>query len=359
MNDGYVLVVVNPFKGTYSAVDIAARFASAASAEGVEVRIIPGSDGGDGLLDALRWAAVVRRTTTYEVHGVTGAALPVVVGWIDGGTAVVESSAVIGLRLAGKLDRNPMEACTRGLGELVLSASQDGATSIYIGLGGSASTDGGLGLGAAFGFVPLDGSGRALPPVGASLLEVRAFEDGRVPDPEIVALVDVNNPLTGPRGARVYAGQKGADREQEELFDRGLRQLVTVLGPNYAALATQPGAGAAGGLGFGVLAFAGGTLVEGAPWVLQQLRFEPLLEGAKGVVTAEGRFDATSLEGKLTGEVIARAQVAGIPTALVAPRANGVPDGVMEESGGGWWDEVEIEARARRVLRRLNRLPGD
>jgi len=359
MKDGYLLVVVNPFKGTYSAVDVAARFAAAASAESVDVRIIPGSDGGDGLLDTLRWAGVVRRTTSYEVHAVTREAITVAVGWIDDGTAVIESSAVIGLRLTAKLDRNPMEVSTRGLGELIWSVIRDGASTVYVGLGGSASTDGGLGLGEAFGFVPLDGAGKLLPAVGASLPRLHTFKGGTVPGRQIVALVDVNNPLTGPRGARVYARQKGADAEQEELFDRGLQRLVTVLGPTYAELATRPGAGAAGGLGFGVLAFAGGGLVQGAPWVLEQVHFEDLLRGTRGVVTAEGRFDATSLEGKLTGEVMGRALAAGVPTALVSPRATGVPDGVMEETGGGWWDGVEIEARARRVLRRLVRLPED
>lgn len=358
MSDGYLLVVVNPFKGTYSAVDVAARFAAAATAEAIDVQIIPGSDGGDGLLDTLRWAGIVRRATSYEVRGVTGAQITVAVGWIDDETAVIESSAVIGLRLTAKLDRNPMEASTRGLGQLIQRVIQDGAATVYVGLGGSATTDGGLGLGEAFGFVARDVRGATLPAVGASLPSLYTLDVGTPPARDIVALVDVNNPLTGPRGARVYAAQKGADPEQEEVLDRGLRHLVTVLGPSYAELATRPGAGAAGGLGFGVLAFAGGALVQGAPWVLEQIRFEELLGGARGVITAEGGFDATSLEGKLTGEVMERALAAGLPTALVSPRASGVPDGVLEETGGGWWDSVEIETRARRVLRRLSRLPG-
>jgi glycerate kinase len=197
-----------------------------------------------------------------------------------------------------------------------------------------------------------------LPEGGGALADLERIDRGSRPPAELVALADVRNPLTGPAGARIYAAQKGADSAAEERLARGVDRLVEVTqGLGSKELALRGGAGAAGGLGFGVMLFGGGSLVSGAQWVLDRLRFDEVLAGAVGVLTGEGAFDATSLQGKLTGEVLERAARAGVPTGLLAPSADSVPAGTVVESGGGPWDVREFERRANRAMRRLLRLP--
>jgi glycerate kinase len=167
----------------------------------------------------------------------------------------------------------------------------------------------------------------------------------------------VRNPLTGEAGARVYAPQKGASPDEVERLARGLERLAAVaLAQGEGAPPEAPGSGAAGGLGFGLLLFGGGVLRPGAEWVLQAVGFAQALEQAALVVVGEGAFDSTSLEGKLTGEVMRRAATARVPVLLLAPRANSVPDGVLVESGGGAWSAADLERRAAEAVDRALRL---
>jgi glycerate kinase len=183
------------------------------------------------------------------------------------------------------------------------------------------------------------------------------LDAGAPPSLEVTGLVDVGNRLTGPDGARVYAAQKGASAEAAKRLDHGLHRLAQVLGDRGRDWAGREGSGAAGGLGFGILAFAGGRLERGAPWLLDRTGFDGLLDRADAVLTGEGGFDATSLAGKLTGEVIRRACDVGKPVGLLAPTAAGVPDGVVVESGGGRWDAAELTRRTTMLAQRLVRLP--
>jgi glycerate kinase len=280
------------------------------------------------------------------------------VGWLDAATGVIESRLVCGLSLLSYAERNPMLATTRGLGELISQVVADGARQLYVGLGGSATMDGGVGMARAWGWTPRGVGGEPLPEGGGALAALERIDRGSRPAAELIALADVRNPLTGPAGARIYAAQKGADSAAEECLAQGVDRLVEAtqdLGSKELAL--RDGAGAAGGLGFGLTLFGGGGLVPGAGWVLDRLRFAEVLAGAVGVLTGEGAFDATSLQGKLTGEVLQRAARAGVPTGLLAPSAESVPDGTVVESGGGQWDAGELERRASRAVRRLLRLP--
>jgi len=231
-----------------------------------------------------------------------------------------------------------------------------GAQAVLVGLGGSATMDGGMGMARAWGAVPSGPDGTELDEGGGALHRLAQLTPGTRPAVEVVGLCDVANPLLGPRGARVFARQKGASPDGEDLLHLGLERLVAIAGG--ADLAEEPGSGAAGGLGFGLRRFAGATLAPGAPWVLDRLGFADALRGAAVVVTGEGAFDRTSLEGKLSGVVLARGEAAGVARVLVAPSAEQVPAGTVVECGGDRWDLKELEDRTYRAVGHTLRLLG-
>jgi glycerate kinase len=350
-----VVAVAQAFKETLGASDVAEAYRAAAREEGIEAVVLVGSDGGDDLLESLRPQVI--RETSFPATGPLGNPVRAPVCWLDHESAVIESRLVCGLALVPQEHRDPSRTTTRGLGELILGAADAGARRLYVGLGGSATMDGGMGMARAWGWTPRDGAGDPLGDGGGELVRLAAVDVGRCPPVEVVGLADVRSPLCGDDGAWVFAGQKGASVEEAAALDRGLRRLAAVLGEAGAAWAEEPGAGAAGGLGFGILAFAGGRVTPGASWVLSRLGFEAALENASAVIVGEGGFDATSTRGKLTGEVIRAAARAGIPTGLLAPTAADVPPGVLVESGRGRWDAAELERRARTLMRRMLRLP--
>jgi len=366
---------------------------------------IPLSDGGPGLLDALaavggeRPAAGNREppadvraapepaTTRIERVPITGPLGDPAEGrilWLPGGEAVIESADGCGLHLLGER-RAPLEAHTRGVGELLARALEGGAAAVRVGLGGSASTDGGTGLARAFGWRFLDADGRELPPGGGALTRLARIEPGRRPGPageraaaagagaagsrgpggppagaEIVALSDVTTPLIGMRGAaRTFGPQKGADREQVGRLVEGLERLAERiagdLGPEAAELTGIPGSGAAGGLGAGLAVFLGARIVPGSAWVLERVDFGAKLARADAVVTGEGAWDRSSEVGKITSEVLRRAAERGVPAALVCGRlASDTPDGVVGLDGGGAWLDAEgLRALAGRAADEL------
>lgn len=355
MSPPRVLAVAQAFKGSLSARSVAAAYTEGIRAAGAEPHILVASDGGDGLLDALepRLLAV----TEHEVSGPLGDRVAAPVGWLDARTAVVESRYACGLSVLGDRPHDPLRATTRGVGELLVAAAEAGAERVYVGLGGSATMDGGVGMACAWGVVPRDVAGVPLPAGGGALERLAALDDGVPPAARVVGLADVTAPLLGPAGARRYARQKGADVAAEARLARGLERLAAVLGERGAALAARPGAGAAGGLGFGLLAFVDAELVPGAAWVLDQAGWADAVAHAALVVTGEGAFDATSSAGKLTGEVLARAAAAGRPAALIAPTVREVPDDVVVEQGGGRWDGAALAAHTRAAVARALRLP--
>ncbi len=354
-----VLIVAQAFKGSLSVRQVGEAVRRGAARAGADARVLLASDGGDGLLDAISDSLV--RRTHHRTTGPLGEGVEAPVGWLDRQTAVVESRLVCGLSLLTEDRRNPLRTTTRGLGTLVQDVAAAGAGRVVIGLGGSATMDGGLGMARSWGWRATDAAGRELPEGGGSLIHLESLEPGRQPSAQLVALCDVRNPLNGARGARVYAAQKGAGPEAIERLARGLERLAAVsdgIGP--AGLAEHAGAGAAGGLGFGILFFGGGTLVEGASWVLDRLEFAGLLrEKVDLVVVAEAAFDETSLEGKLTGEVLRKAVGAGVPVHLIAPSARAVPRHVTFATGPGVWTARDLEEHAATsIAARLRLLPG-
>ncbi|MFD0360605.1 glycerate kinase [Nocardia sp. GCM10030253] len=316
-----VLLAPDKFKGSLAAPEVAAALAAgiARAMPGVEIRQVPVADGGDGTVDAFVAAGWERIEVTAP--GPTGE-LSTAPYAVRGATAVIELAAVVGLvKLpGGRFD--PLGASTDGLGIVIAHALDRGATNIVLGLGGSASTDGGAGMLRALGARVLDRDGHELPTGGAAL--VRAAQLDRTGlHPGVAAAgftlaCDVDNPLLGPTGAvAVYAPQKGATIDQLPILEAALNNWATIVGRECAGI---PGAGAAGGTGFGALAVLGAQVRSGIEVVLELLDFPTQLEGATLVVTGEGSLDTQSLHGKAPIGVCDAARKAGVPTVAAVGR---------------------------------------
>ena len=319
-----VIVAPQSFKGSADAVAVAAAIARGVRRAWPDARVdeLPLADGGEGTVRAL-----VRATngTTHlaRVHDPLGREIEAEWGLFgDGKTAVVEMAAASGLPLLLPEERDPRVTSTRGTGELVLAAAQSGAHRIVIGIGGSATNDGGAGMARALGYRFFDREGRELPEGGAALARLHRIDgqtDPRLVRPAIDVACDVRNPLLGPEGASaVYGPQKGATPEIVRELDAALARYADVLEAFVGRrIRDVPGAGAAGGLGAGLLAFLDARLVSGAELVLGAVRFADRVRGADLVITGEGRIDRQSAYGKLTGAVTAAARAAGVPVVAV------------------------------------------
>ena len=287
------------------------------------VEEIPLADGGEGTVRALVSATkgTFRRT---RVHDPLGREIEADWGLLgDGTTAVVEMAAASGLPLLDPAERDPRVTSTRGTGELILAAAASGAHRIVVGIGGSATNDGGAGMARAFGYRFLDEHGDDLAEGGAALRRLARIDgqtDMRLVRVSVEAACDVRNPLLGPEGASaVYGPQKGATPEMVRELDAALARYADVVERFVGRpIRDVPGAGAAGGLGAGLLAFLDARLVSGAELVLRTVRFADRVAGADLVITGEGRLDRQSAYGKLTGAVAAAAKAAGVPVLAIA-----------------------------------------
>jgi glycerate kinase len=346
-----VLVAPDKFKGSLTAQQaadaIAAGVQDAADALGLELdlRRQPVADGGEGIVAAALAAGYRAHPVTVSgplgdpvqagiaLGGAPGGSVGSVGSAGSGGSlvAVVELATASGLALlpGGRGDvTTALTASSRGTGELVRAALDAGATRVVLGIGGSASTDGGTGLAAALGVRFLDAGGEDLPPGGRALADLdrvdTSVRDPRLDSVEVVVASDVDNPLTGPRGAAaVFGPQKGAGPAEVELLDSGLRRLADVLRRDAGAdVETAPGAGAAGGVGAGAMALLGARLVPGIDLVLDLVGFDTTLTGTDLVVTGEGSFDDQSLGGKAPVGVARRASAHGVPVVVLAGRVD-------------------------------------
>jgi glycerate kinase len=320
-----VLVAPQAFKGSVDAVDVAAAIARGIRRAWPDaiVDALPLADGGEGTVRALVHATggTIRRS---RVHDPLGREIDAEWGILgDGKTAVIEMAAASGLPLLRESERDPRRASTFGTGELLLEAATSGVARIVIGIGGSATNDGGAGMARAVGFRFLDADGRDLPEGGTALARLHRVE-GQI-DPRLVRVSvevasDVRNPLCGPEGASaVFGPQKGATPEIVAELDAALARFADVVARFIGRdIRDVPGAGAAGGLGAGLLAFADAKLRSGAELIMAATRFADRARAADLVITGEGRVDAQSGYGKVTGSVVARSREAGRPVALIA-----------------------------------------
>ena len=327
-----VVVAPQAFKGTASAVVVAA-----AMSRGVlqamphsQVVEIPIADGGSGTVDALVTATGGRYVTSPACDPL---GRPIAARWGalgDGETAVIEVSAASGLSLLSVAERDPTITTTRGTGDLIRAALDAGYTRILIGLGDSATNDAGVGMAQALGVRALDNMGRDLPNGGAALMRLHSLEledvHPRLASARITALCDVTNPLCGPGGASaVFGPQKGATARQVSLLDAALGHFVEVAAAQTGRnVRDVPGAGAAGGLGAGLVAFCGAALCPGFQVVSKAARLAESLGGADLVLTGEGRIDAQTAGGKGVSGVAALSKECGDPLVAAIVGQNGL-----------------------------------
>ncbi len=330
-----IIVAPDSFKGSVSALGVAEAMARGIHAvfPAAEVIKVPIADGGEGTVDALVAATGGRHMHT-EVRGPLGE--PVRAHWGisgDGATAFIEMASASGLPLVPKDRRDPRITSTSGTGELMKAALDAGLRKLVIGIGGSATNDGGTGMARALGARFLDADGHDLPEGGAALARLARIDlsglDPRLAEASVLVACDVDNPLFGPRGASaVYGPQKGASPDMVQELDAALGVFAGVAqAATGRDIALLPGAGAAGGLGAGLLFFTPASLRPGVAIVLETTGFEALVQGADLVITGEGRTDFQTAMGKAPVGVAAAAKRHGVPVVCLA---GGLGDGADE-----------------------------
>ena len=329
------VVVSDSFKGTVSSREICAIAQRVIPRHfpACEVVCIPVADGGEGTVDCFAQAMGAQRVgvTVTNALGEKSAAAYARLGEL----AIIEMAAAAGLPQVGAL-RCPGTATTYGVGELIAHAVDSGCRKILLGLGGSATNDGGCGCAAALGVGFLDADGQSFVPVGDTLGRIARIDTAEAEvllrSVEITVMCDVTNPLYGPTGAAyVFAPQKGADAEKVKSLDAGLRHFGDVIRSQYGLdVSAMPGAGAAGGMGAGCVALLGGTIQSGIDAVLDVTGFDRQLEGADLVITGEGRIDSQSADGKVVSGVARRTRAKGVPLIAIA--------GGIADSAGAVYD---------------------
>ncbi len=321
------MIAPNAFKGTLTAAEAGEAVCRALrkTCPGASAEVLPIADGGDGLLDALR-PALGGRVMRSRVEGPLGK--PVGARWLLAGrSAVIEMSEASGLRLLSPGGLRPLKASTRGVGQLIAAAVGHGAREIIVGLGGSASNDGGAGCAAGFGFRLLDRQGNPAGPGAAGLASLAVIEPGParaiLKGVRVEALADVSNPLCGRLGsARVYGPQKGAGPAEVRFMEGALLNYARVVKKCLGRDITRiKGGAAAGGLGAGLAAFFGAELLDGSAFVLEKTGFERKLRDAELLITGEGCFDRQTFYGKAPGAAIAAAVRLGKPVIVVCGRS--------------------------------------
>ncbi|WP_145826600.1 glycerate kinase [Streptomyces sp. T12] len=328
-----MLIAADKFKGSLTAVEVAERVTAGLHRvrADIEVEALPVADGGDGTVAAAVAAGFARHEV--RVRGPLGDEVTAAYALRDG-TAVVEMAEASGLQRLPEGILAPLTASTYGSGELLRAALDAGARSIVFGVGGSATTDGGAGMLAALGARFRTASGEPVGPGGGALAELASADlsglDPRLGSVEFVLASDVDNPLTGPKGAAaVYGPQKGASPEDVERLDAALAHYAKVL--EASELAGSPGAGAAGGIGFGAL-LLGARFRPGIEVMLDVLGFASALERADLVITGEGSLDEQTLHGKAPAGVASAARAAGKDVIAVCGRLALAPE-VLGKAG--------------------------
>jgi glycerate kinase len=316
-----ILIATDSFKDALPALEVCKAIEKGIQLSGkkVETILFPLGDGGEGTAEILTWHSkgrlvkanfsdpLLRRIEAQ--YGVSA----------DGQTAFIEMAQTAGLQLLGEQERNCMNTTTFGTGEMIRHAIENGAKKIVLGIGGSATNDAGMGMAAALGYQFFDENDRELEPIGSNLSKVQRIEKMEViktlKDVEFRVLCDVENPLYGENGAAfVYARQKGANAEEVKILDEGLRHFASILRMELIAEVDDvKGAGAAGGLGAGAIAFLNAKLVRGIDFVLDVTGFEKVLKAVDLIISGEGKIDHQSLEGKLIQGVANLAQQHNVP----------------------------------------------
>lgn len=328
------IVISDSFKGTISSQEIC-RIAQESIPKffpKCEVAAVPVADGGEGTVECFI-QAINAEPVSLEVTGPYGRPVQAVYAR-KGNMAIIEMASAAGLPMVGE-DRNPEETTTYGVGELISHAVRNGCREILLGLGGSATNDGGCGCAAALGVRFYDEEGNVFVPIGKTLMKIACIEEEKakalLEGVKVTVMCDVENPFCGPKGAAyIFGPQKGADPAMVRRLDQGLEHLAGVMERDLGiSVAGIPGAGAAGGMGGGCLAFLGAKLKSGIESVLDTVEFDSMLEGASLVITGEGRIDSQSVHGKVISGIAKRTKPQNIP--LVA-----IVGGIAEDAAAGY-----------------------
>lgn len=314
--------IPDSFKGTLSSAEICSIMAAAVLRHfpDCEVHSIPVADGGEGSVDAFLTALGGEKIYT-QVSGPYLEPMQAFYGLI-GSTAVIEMAACAGLPLVGDR-KNPSLTSTYGVGELMGHALDKGAKKIIMGLGGSATNDGGCGAAAALGVKFLNAAGESFIPTGGTLKDIAAIDmsglDPRLAETEIITMCDIDNPMYGENGAAyIFGPQKGADEAMVKELDAGLRHLGEIIKRDLGLdLTAIPGGGAAGAMGVGMAAYFGSRLQMGIEAVLDTVGFDTLAADADIIFTGEGKIDSQSLRGKVVIGLARRAKKLGVPVIAV------------------------------------------
>jgi glycerate 2-kinase len=377
-----ILIAPDKFKGALNAREVAKNIARGLLdvLPDAQIEMVPMADGGEGTAGAVCDARACS-WLECKVHDPLGRRIDARYGWIDQEKlAVMEMSEAAGMRRLSESERDPIRATTFGVGEMILDATKRGANEIIIGLGGSATNDGGFGMARALGFQFLAGErelGGAvteltqltkiiLPENVVGALVSSAQPEGRrlaqLPLqralPKIIAAVDVKNPLLGENGAtRVFGPQKGASKGDLDNLESALTRLADVVATEFGSdYRDEPGAGAAGGLGFGLLNFCDATIRPGFEVVAEAVGLEPKMKDADLVITGEGSLDRQTLEGKTPAGVARLARKLGKPVFAIVGRASEdqelreIFDGIYQNARPGM-SEQENMKRAAELLR--------
>ncbi|MBM7313919.1 glycerate kinase [Streptococcus suis] len=328
-----ILIAPDSFKESLSALEVAEAICKGFSKVYPKAvfDLLPLGDGGEGTVASLAHALSLKVKQTV-VTGPFGDKVEVSYAMGEG-MAVFEMAAIVGLASIPLSKRNPLEVSTKGVGELLVHLVQAGARQIYIGIGGSASHDGGIGMAAGLGVQFFDADDRELPAIGASLSKIARISQANLQiDPSslrIDLITDVTNPLCGPAGTTyTFAGQKGLSASQFPQVDQAMQSFYKMVNP---AILDLPGAGAGGGMAAGLVQFAGAHIQTGIDFVLDQLDFDQRVAQADLVIVGEGRLDAQSLAGK-TPVGVARRTPIGIPIiAICGSLKDDLPDFPFEK----------------------------
>lgn len=332
-----VLLIPDSFKGTMSSSEICEIMKKVISMyyPNSEVISIPVADGGEGSVDSFL-SALGGRKEYLTVKGPYFEDVESFYGILPDNTAIIEMAAAAGLPLVG--DKKHVERTTTfGVGQLIEHAAKSGCKRIIVGLGGSATNDGGVGAAAALGICFKDATGKTFIPVGETLCEISSIDVSRlsvsIAGVELITMCDINNPLFGPEGAAVVFGpQKGANEDTVKLLDANLAHLAAIIKKDLGKdISNLQGAGAAGGMGGGMVAFFNSRLQMGIETVLDTVQFDSLLAGTDLVFTSEGKIDFQSLHGKVVIGVARRTKKANVPLiAIVGDIGNNI-EGAYDE----------------------------
>lgn len=320
-----IVLAPDSFKGTFSSLEVIEHLEEVARwhFSPLEVVKVPIADGGEGTVDALVTAAKGEYRTAEVTGPLPGMRVKAKYGIIYDKTAVIEMAQASGLPLIQTERRDPLNATTYGTGELIRKALDEGIRDFIIGIGGSATNDGGIGAAQALGVKFLDGSGKEVGLGGKQLRFINKIilddMDPRIKESTITVICDVSNPLTGPLGATaVYGPQKGVTEETFDILESGMKNYERLIKETTGMdMSRVPGSGAAGGLGAALVAFLGAALKPGIDTILDYVRFEELIEGADLVVTGEGRIDGQSMYGKVPVGIARRCERKGVPVVAI------------------------------------------